>query len=142
MKTINALIILLILFLNMNIKAQNSVDIFEKGSADTIYMAVNKSAGWQFINPFLTPVGEDSVMIEMILKPYRGVDWNKEHLIARITREDMIPSEDQMVFCNLITAILKVHIKPDGNCSVQLISGKLPEEDSLAIPVRAIYQLK
>jgi len=57
--------------------AQTRDKAFESGSTDTTQIAVNKLGGWQFVSPYLTPIGQDSVMIEMILQHDRTIDWKK-----------------------------------------------------------------
>jgi hypothetical protein len=122
--------------------AQTRAKAFETGSADTTYIAVNKRGGWQFISPYLTPVGKDSVRIEMILQHNRTIDWKQKQLVGRITRRNMLPVSKQAVVFNLLICQFRIYIEPDGHCYLQQVWGKLPDDDPLAIPVRAMYALK
>ncbi len=130
-----------ILFSSLSL-AQTRAKAFEAGSADTTYIAVNKSAGWQFICPYLTPVGKDSVRIEMILQHNRTIDWKQKQLVGRITRRNRLPVSGQVVEFSLVISRFRIYIEPDGHCYLQQVWGKLPEDDPLAIPVRAMYVLK
>lgn len=122
--------------------AQSRAKVFEAGSADTTYIAVNKHGGWQFISPYLTPVGKDSVMIEMIVQHDRTIDWKQKHLVGRITRRNMLPVNEQESDFSLVTSQFRIYIMTDGRCYLQQVLGKLPDDDPLAIPVRAVYALK
>ena len=121
--------------------AQTRDNAFESGSADTTQIAVNKLGGWQFVSPYLTPVGQDSVMIEMILQHDRTIDWQQKQLVGRITRRDLLPVSEQEVVFSLLISQFRIYIEPDGLCYLQLVSGVLPDEDPQAIPVRAVYRL-
>jgi hypothetical protein len=124
------------------LSAQTRAKAFEAGSADTTYIAVNKSAGWQFVSPYLTPVGNDGVRIEMIVQHDRSLDWKKKQPVGRITRRNLWPVSKQEVVFNLLVCQFRIYIEPDGRCYLQQVSGTLPDDDPLAIPVRAVYSLK
>jgi hypothetical protein len=122
--------------------AQTRAKAFETGSADTTYIGVNKPGGWQFVCPYLTPVGKDSVRIEMILQHNRTIDWKEKQLVGRITRRNLLPGCEQEVLLNLLICRFRLYVEPNGRCYLQQISGKLPDDNPLAIPVRAVYPLK
>mgnify|MGYP001288011200 CR=1 FL=1 len=122
--------------------AQTRAKVFEAGSADTTYIAVNKRGGWQFVSPYLMPIGKDSVRIEMIVQHARNIDWSQKQLVGRITRRNLLPASRQAVDFSLVISQFRIYIEPDGRCYLQQISGKLPDDDPLAIPVRAVYTLK
>ncbi|MTK53886.1 hypothetical protein [Paludibacter sp.] len=119
--------------------AQTRAKVFENGSADTTHIAVNKRGGWLFVSPYLTPISTDSVRIEMILQHDRTIDWKQKQLVGHITRRELLPVNGQAVDFSLVISQFRIYIEPDGRCYLQQISGKLPDDDPLAIPVRAVY---
>ena len=128
----------MILFSSLSV-AQTRAKAFEAGSADTTYIAVNKPGGWQFVSPYLSPVGNDSVRIEMIVQHSRTIDWKQKQLVGRITRRNLLPVTGQEATFDLLVSLFRIYIDPDGNCYLQQISGELSADDPLAIPVRAKY---
>ncbi len=140
-KTLLCISIGIILFSSLSL-AQTRAKAFEAGSADTTYIAVNQSAGWQFVSPYLSHVDNDSVRIEMILQHDRSIDWKQKQLVGRITRRNLWPVSKQELVLNLLVCRFRIYIDPDGNCYLQHTSGELPGDNPLAIPVRAVYSLK
>ena len=78
----------------------------------------------------------------MILQHDRSIDWKQKQLVGRITRRNLLPETEQAVNLNLIISQFRIYIEPNGNCYLQQISGKLPDDNLQAIPVRAIYKIK
>ena len=139
MKKALFIILIGILFSSLYV-AQTRAKAFEAGSADTTYIAVNKPGGWQFVSPHLTPIGKDSVGLEMIIQHDRTIDWQQKQLVGRITRRNLLPVSEQDATFDLLVSQFRLYVEPNGNCYLQQVSGKLPDDDPLAIPVRAKYK--
>lgn len=114
---------------------------FEKASADSSYIAVNKKGDWQFLASYLTTVKTDSVMIEMIVQHDRTIDWTQEQLVGRIKSTSLLPKASQTVSFSLIFDVYQLRVEPNGRCYLRLASGSLPDGDPVIIPIRAKYKL-
>jgi len=138
------LFLLLGLLLFAPIDAQNNsknlAQAFEKASADSSCIVVNMKAGWMFLTSYLTPIKSDSVMIEMIVRHDKTIDWTQEQLVGRIKTTSMLPKVSQVVMFSLINNVYQLHIDINGRCYLKLASGELPDADPVILPVRAVYK--
>jgi hypothetical protein len=134
----------LILSLSGLIAQDNSsmiTKIATEASADSSYIAVNRKNGWLFMSSYLSSMGPDSVLIEMIVHHDRTIDWKQEQLVGRIKPTNLLPKSSQTLPFNLIYDTYQLRIEPNGKCFLRLITGSLPDGDPVIVPVRAVYKL-
>ena len=138
------LLIGLILSLSGLVAQNNSSEITKianEASADSSYIAVNRRSGWLFMSSYISLMGTDSVLIEMIVHHERTIDWRQEQLVGRIKPTHFLPKNGQTLSFNLLYNTYELRVEPNGTCYLRLASGSLPDGDPVIIPVQAVYKL-
>jgi len=115
---------------------------FNKSTADSSHIAVNKRAGWQSVISHLTPMNADSVLLELVVRHDRAsIDLKKEQPVGRIKSIKLLPATEQTVSFKLLRNVYRLRIESDGKCYLRLETGTLPTGDPMIIPIRAKYKL-
>jgi len=114
---------------------------FEKSTADSSHIAVNKKGGWQSVISHLTALKQDSVLLELVVGwPQAETDLTREQLVGRIKLRSMLPAKPQTVLFRFIRSDYALRIEPNGRCYIQLVKGTPPKSDQQVIPIRAKYR--
>jgi len=114
---------------------------FEKSTADSSHIAVNKKGGWQSVISHLTPMNPDSVLLELVVGwPMAEIDFTREQLVGRIRQRNMLPAKPQLILFRFIRSEYALRIEPNGRCFIQLVKGTPPKTDQQVIPIRGKYR--
>lgn len=133
------IIIAIVLMMCITVTAQNHSRAL--ATADTTNFSVNKKNGWLLFNSHVAIYNTDSVMIGLIIRHDRNLNLKEEQLVGQLKAKSMFPKTDQSLLIDLQEATYRLHIDIRGRCFLQLVSGTLPDEDSVTLPLRAIYRL-
>lgn len=120
--------------------AQNHIRAL--ANADTIAFSVNKQEGWLLYNSYVEKMNQDSAMVGLILQQSRHFDWGKEHLVGYIKSPTLAPLVDQVITIHAMPYSYRLHIDRQGLCYLQLISGAMPDIDSVVLPIKVKYSLR
>ena len=126
---------------NLQIKTEIVKQAAAKSTADSSHIAVYKKGGWQSLVSHLTPMKQDSVLFELVLKHDRTIDLKQEQLVGRIKLKKLLPLQGQTITFKLIKSVYLLRIEPNGRCYLRIDTGALPKSDPLIIPIRAMYKL-
>lgn len=110
-------------------------------AADITNFSVNGKGGWQLYNSCLTPIGKDSVLIELILQHDINIDWESEHEVGKIKTNSFLPKNDQDVYFKLIENRYKLRIEQSGKCFLTVLDALPDNANPAIIPVRVKYKL-
>lgn len=143
MSKLHFILITLFLYSTVLLAQDNSAmikNIATKATADSTYLVVNQKAGWQFLNSYLSTIGNDSVVIEMILQHDRTINLLQDTFIGRIKSIAYRPTDIRNLTIKLNESVYQFRIEPTGKCYLRLVSGLLPDGASLIIPIRTKYK--
>jgi hypothetical protein len=116
------------------------MDTKARNQADTTNFSPNKADGWTIYNSFLKQVSSDSVLIEVIVRHNRNINWMQYQYIGYIKNSAFVPIQQQEIKFYLLNDRYKLKIDYNGRCYICLDSGQLPPRDPVIIPFRALYR--
>ncbi len=110
-------------------------------AADTSYFSPNKNDGWQLFNSYISTYQKDSAQLEVIIQHSNTINWRQEQYIGRIKHQVLQPRRGQSLLFNLLSDIYKLRIEDNGKCYLSFVTGSLPVNNLVVIPVKIFYKL-
>lgn len=122
-----------------NLHAQGIEKAFEIGTQDTTYLAVNKAEGWSITGSYVKKEDSSLVVLEMIVRHARVIDWTIPNYVARITQRQAWPDKPRNLHFWAMKTKYLIMVQPDGRCYLKLEEGDLPDGDQVVVPIRIEY---
>lgn len=109
-------------------------------AADTTHFSINHSNNWHLFNSYVAPYQSDSAQLELIIMHANTLAWEQEQYIGKIRVPGLVPLNTQTIPFSLITVQFTLRIDNTGRCYLKKISGDLPNEENIAIPLKIYYR--
>ena len=118
----------------------DSLDRKARMMADTANFSPNQAGEWQLYNSFLKRVAKDSVAMELIVRHAKNLDFKEYQFIGTITSKNLIPRGALEMPFFVVTDEYRLKIEANGRCYLKLVTGSLPPQDPVIIPLFIKYR--
>ena len=109
-------------------------------AADTTNFSKNTEGGWNLYNSYMSPVGGDSVRLELILQQSNTISWQDEQYVGKIKEATFRPAEERVIPFLLGGNNYDLRIQHNGKCYLKLASGPVPDSYPVVIPIAVNYK--
>lgn len=109
-------------------------------AADTSHFSINHVNDWHLFNSYVVAYQTDSVQLELIIMHANTIAWDQEQYVGKIRIQNLLPRTIQVIPFSLITVQFSMRIDTTGRCYLKKISGDLPNEENIAIPLKIYYR--